>query len=925
MAQRMAKTRHPLRATSIKSAVSLAKNHAPFLRRLLRQEEDIPALIERDGPERVMKTLHEMLAKIDPAKTSSAEVMATLRLSRGRAALTVALVDLAGIWSEDQVTAALSDFADACIVLAVQNAVAVALAAKRLPLRRKSKALQLAEHGLACLALGKLGGRELNYSSDVDLVFVFDETGVLADSEATEAYSRIVHQVARTLNETTADGYVFRVDLRLRPDPNATPPAISMAAAENYYQSQALTWERAAFTRARVCGGDIKAGAAFLQRLRGWIWRRSLDFTAILDIHSMREQILEHFDLADFDPAGFDVKRGVGGIREIEFLLQMQQLIHAGRRPSLQTGHTPAGLAQLAALGLMPADTAATLTTAYHWLRKTEHRVQMLNDQQTHTIPADLDERTGVAHFCGYPTLTAFEKVLKNTCSAVREIYLQTVGPTTQAPPADENTSPRNLGDTTEIIKRWQSGRYRSLTHPRARAALASIQPQLFAAFAKSADPVATLTRWDRFLERLPSGVALLEMFGSSPKLLGLISRVMSLSEKTGEQLARHPQLLDAVFDDDFFAPVENPDAQLTSRLFPHQDFEGQWSATTRWVAEKRFQLAVQVLDSLILPRDMARAHAAVLDSAIRKIVELLASDIARQHGVFKNNAPVVLAVGGWGGKALGLSSDLDMILLFTGKHDALSNGAKPLTGTHYFNRFATRFINLLTAASGDGALATVDTRLRPSGAKGLLAVSVDSFKSYQLNDAWTWEHMALTRARVVAGPPEATGAALASVFAQARSWPKLRTDILDMRKDMDAHRAAKSAWDMKLSPGGLVDIEFILHALQLQHAARHPSVIAPVLEDAISALHAHGALGNVQAGILNNAWIQQYHIRSILSLCADGDETRTVSMSLAKLLGGAKPASVLKKIVAARTAVLDIWHTVFDEPRAIEGETHDR
>lgn len=905
------------------TALELARSHAPFLRHRLRAEEDVPALIKAQGPERMLKALHQDLMKIDPARIAAEELMSRLRQARGRAALIIALADLAGVWTVDQVTAALSDFADVCIHLAVQTAIAQALKARRLPLKRAARAHQMCHHGLVCLALGKLGGRELNYSSDVDLIFVYDETRMLPDREATEDFSRIVHQAARMLQDQTADGYTFRVDLRLRPDPGATPPALSMAAAEAYYQSAALTWERAAFTRARVCGGDREAGAAFLERLSGWVWRRSLDFTAIRDIHALREQILEHFDLEEFDPAGFDVKRGIGGIREIEFLLQIHQLIHGGRRPGLRTGHTPTGIRHLATLGFIRESQATQLLAGYHWLRQIEHRLQMIDDAQTHETPTSAVDRTAVAEFCGFASLAAFDSELTRTCTNIRKLYLEILGQD-KAPPAVARALPQIEGAETCVL-RWQSGRYRALAHPRARVALERLQPLLFDVIAKAADPPATLIRWDRFLEQLPSGIAQLEMFEANPNLLDLLIRVMSLSETVGEQLARHPQLLDAVLDTDFFAALSAPDQELATVIVASRDTETQWANTARWVAEKRFQLSVQVLDRLVSPRDAARQHASVLDAAVRVLLEISQRELSRHHGHFAHNAPIILALGGWGGHALGLKSDLDMILLFSGPHDAMSDGAKPITSAHYFNKLAARLTNLLTATGNAGAIAEVDTRLRPSGSKGLLAVSTESFTTYQINDAWTWEHMALTRARCVAGPEKLVTAALDRIFSTQPDLAKIRADILDMRRDMDAHRPAKSAWDMKLPPGGLIDIEFILHALQLLHATQHPAIVAAELEQAAGAMVSAGILPETQAAQLLQAWNLQFSIRTILTLCENGDATENLSKPvrslIAAILGQKNLPGLEKSIRQSRKIVLDIWQIIFNEPRTPHGD----
>jgi [glutamine synthetase] adenylyltransferase / [glutamine synthetase]-adenylyl-L-tyrosine phosphorylase len=901
----------PTNDKSWDAALAVASRHAPFLDALIERAPYIKTL-KSHGPEPLIAALHADLAKLHRLN-DTAKVMAKLRAAKADIALITALADLSGTWNVAKVTRTLSDFADASIEIALTHALKQHPAPK---LRHQKSSAS----PLSCLALGKLGGRELNYSSDVDLIFFFDEMSVAAEEEAGLRLSRVVHSLSRILQEATEDGYVFRVDLRLRPDPGATPPALSMAAAEIYYHSAALNWERAAFTRARTCAGDIKAGDAFLHRLSSWVWRRTLDFSAIRDIDSLRNDILDHYDLTEFSASNYDVKRGVGGIRQIEFLMQIFQLIQGGRNPHLRCANTPQGLHLLATAGIIPHQDALKLTEHYNWLRMVEHRLQMQDDQQTHTLPKRDKERTEFALFCSTKSLDEFDSLLSQHTHSVHTIYERLLGKKETLPIRMKKNV--LIENSEPIFARWEAGRYRALTHPRARAALTKIKPLLISAFCEAADPSAALARWDTLLSHLPAGVSFLEMFEANPKLLSLIAKILTLSDSIGTQLSQNPHLLDAVLDANFFDDISAP---LQFNMPTNADTEIALQQLARWVSEQRFRQAVHVLEALATPMAAAEAHARTMDTAIQCVLEISRREFSDKYGIIPKGCFTLIALGAWGGNTLGPDSDLDALFIYAGSEQQYSNGSQKLSTTHYYNRLGQRLISLMTSATPSGRLAEIDMRLRPEGNKGLLVVSEDGFSAYQQKEAWVWEHMALTRARCVTGDCALINRHIIPLFDKMRDAKKIRADILEMRADMDQHRPARSEWDMKLALGGLVDIEFIVQYLQLKYAHTYPAILIPDLGAAITACRAADLLTARQADMLIASWTLYFNIRSLLKLCGDGDQTnavpKAVGSALAQLTGEATLAKSKKKIKTCQKEVMALWCTIFNTPHRHTGE----
>ncbi len=883
-------------AAAIAAAGSRAAANAPYLKGLIRRRAATLARIEGGGFDAALA----VAMAFDPALP----VAERLRAAKADVALIVALADLSGAWPLERVTAALSDFADA----AIDASIAAALAERGAP-----------NAGFVAIALGKLGSHELNYSSDVDLILLYDPAvlPVRPREEPADAAVRIARRVVALMAETTG-GYVFRVDLRLRPSSEVTPIALSVAAAEHYYQSEAETWERTAFIRARACGGDVALGEAFLAAIRPFVWRRSLDYTAIRDIQAVSLRIRDHFAAGQSVGPGFDLKRGRGGIREIEFFAQIHQLVWGGRDPVLRVPATLDALAALAAAGRIDADDARVLADAYRFLRTLEHRVQMIDDAQTHAVPTTAAARAAVARLDGADDWRTIERRLRAVAAAVAARYdrlIAEAGPGAMVPsaPAGLKTwlTAAKLPGMVDTIAKWRSGRYRALRSDEARATFEALLPDLLRVLATASDPDHAGSRLDSFLADLPAGVQFFALLRANPKLLPLLGRLLGVAPVLADALARRPALFDALLATDSFAPLPGLAAlatDLAATMRGGDSFEETLDRVRLWTADKRFQLGAQLIEGRD-PLGVGADLSDVADAGVAALAAAVTADLARAHGTVPGGRLVVLALGRFGGRALTHASDLDLVYLFTGDHDALSDGVKPIGATVWFQRAAARLTAALSVPTAAGALYEVDTRLRPSGAKGLLAVSVSSFARYQAAEAETWEHMALCRARVVACAPDdrvAVEEIIASILGYARDPVALRHDVLAMRRDMAAAKPGGGVWDVKLARGGLVDIEFIVHFLQL----REGIAVTPDLGAALVALAAGGhvppALVAAQAMLTR--------VLAVLRLI--GPLPRRVAAPVAALLAQAAGvpgmAAAEREIGLAKATVRAAWSELF-------------
>jgi len=768
------------------------------------------------------------------------ELGAGLRRRRTALALAVALGDLCGDLDLESVTAALSDFAD----IAIDQALAAA-AAERVP--------GAGSDGFAVLALGKLGSRELNYSSDVDLILIFDPT-TLARRERDdpgEAAVRIARRLVELLQQRTEDGYVARVDMRLRPSPEVTPIALPVDAAISYYESQALPWERAAFIRARAAAGDLVLGQRFLNEIQPFIWRRALDFGAIDEIREISIRIRDHYAQGQAFGPGFDLKRGRGGIREAEFFTQVQQLIHGGRNPALRAPATLDALGLLAGAGHLEPDVANGFAAAYRRLRTVEHRIQMIADQQTHRMPVDPAELDVVAGLDEQADGAALIESLRPHVAFVGDRFdALAVG------------RDRNLSNDPDILAGelralgfreieaplarmadWRSGRVRSLRSPAARKAFEAMLPVLLRAIANGPDPTHALNRFSDIVERVSSGVNLYRLLLAQQPLADMLSLILAHAPVLADQLARRPVLLDGLIDASSFATPPEPPV-LAERLIAGggETYDEQLDRVRRLVNERRFALGVQLILKHRDPLDIMMGYANVAEGAIMALAGATTSQFEQLHGRIAGGELLILGLGRLGGRALTHASDLDLIFIFDAPEGSHSGGSKPLSATDYFNRLARRIVSALSVPTASGPLYDVDTRLRPQGAEGMMAVRLDAFEAYQRDEAWTWEHMALLRARPVHGSHAGKAkldAAIKAVLGRAQDPAKVRADAAKMRVEMARHKPPSGPLDIKLGPGGLVDLEFAVHVLQLIHGVGFD----PRLEFAMAALAAAGLI----------------------------------------------------------------------------------
>lgn len=760
----------------------------------------------------------QALEPLDPA------IGAELRRGKRRMALIVALADLGGAWTLEQVTAALTDFADLATGVALRAALAAELKRGKLP-GMGPEDLE-SGCGLVMMAMGKMGAGELNYSSDIDLIALYDEERFDDPAEARPALIRAVRKMSTLLSEPTGEGYVFRTDLRLRPDPSVTPVCVGMEAAERYYESLGRTWERAAYIKARPCAGDLDRGQRFLDGLRPFVWRRHLDYAAIQDAHAVRLAIRDSKGYhGPLSLPGHDMKLGRGGIREIEFFAQFHQLIAGGRDPSLRVRATVPALHQLSVAGWLPSEAASALVDHYRAHREVEHRVQMIHDAQTHKLPANGEGLARLAALMGRDEaelrgdLTRRLEAVHETTEAffAPEVSRSKPAPESAAPAPDPQEMARELGIDESLLERWQH--YPAFASTRAREIFSRLRPQLLASLARAAKPEEALLAFDGFLKGLPAGVQLFSLFEANPQLIDLIGDICGTAPELALFLSRNSAVLDAVIGGDFFAPWPGNEAlaaELGQVLEREEDYEARLDAARRWQKEWHFRIGVHHLRGLIRPEEAGAEYAGLAEAVLRGIWPEVQNDFARRHGPPPGRGAVVMAMGSMGAGRLNARSDLDLIVIYDAAGQEASDGRRPLPARVYYARLTQALVTALSAPMAQGRLYEVDMRLRPSGNQGPVATSLTSYRDYQQGTAWTWEHLALTRARVIAGPGELSREVMAfrdSIIAPGRDKGAVLRDVAEMRARILAAKGAGAPWEVKVGPGRNQDIELVAQA----------------------------------------------------------------------------------------------------------------
>ncbi len=850
-----------LRRVTTRRLLRAVFGNSPFLTRLvLKDPAYVCGLFDTNAEEAFDAILSDL--KECSANPNEAEWMRALRIARQRAALLLAMADLGGVWDVDGIVRRLTLFADACVQQSVEW---VLTQLTDEPLRAASTPAKLtADSGFFVLGMGKFGGHELNYSSDIDLIVFFDAVKLsrLTDKEPQMLAIAATKKLVSLLNDMTADGYVFRVDLRLRPDAGATQVALSTEAAEIYYETFGQNWERAAFIKARVIAGDHGVGNAFLEQLRPFIWRRYLDYASIEDVHSIKRQIHAHGGHREIAVNGHDVKLGWGGIREIEFFVQTQQLILGGRDVSLRGRTTCEVLARLSDRKMISADVVADLTGSYRFLRMVEHRLQMIEDQQTHTLPADDQGVAHVALFCGFDDVAAFRDKLLGTLTIVREHYnslfeqepslSKETGSLVFTGVDDDPETLKSLEDLgferpkqiSSAIRAWHHGRLRATRSERARQKLTAIVPVLLESFSKVSDPDAAFARFNRFLEGLPAGVQLFSLLHSNPQLLGLLSSVLGIAPRLAPILAGNARMLDAVIEPgylDGLPTLSELKGDFAERIRTVSAYETVLDETRRWAHEQSLRIGIQTLTGRAQADAAGAAYANLAETIVAALLPITEAYVAEKHGSIAGSSMAVLAMGKLGSREMTAASDLDLIFVYDAPDpDAVSDGDSPLSVTQYFMRLSQRFINALTVQTSEGGLFEVDMRLRPSGNSGPLATSLERFESYQMTDAWTWEHMAMTRGRVVAGSDvlkSKIDQVIAAVMCRERDVLKIAKDVLDMRARIEGEYSSSNPLEIKNVRGGLLDVEFICQFLQLKHANDHPEILRVNTKESLTAI----------------------------------------------------------------------------------------
>ncbi len=787
--------------------VAGAGGSSPYLKSLLTREGDW-LTAAADDPEAAVATLHAELRKTAPDARSDG-LGDALRQAKRRIALITALADLGGVWSLRQVTGILSDFADLACSLAIRAEVGAQIRRGRLPGQGVDDLDDAG--GMVVLAMGKMGARELNYSSDIDLICLFDETRFERADFATarQAFVRATRAMATLLSDRTAEGYVFRTDLRLRPDPSVTPVCIAMEAAERYYESLGRTWERAAFIKARAAAGDLAAGRRFLDTLRPFVWRRHLDYAAIEDAHNIRLRIRENKGHGGpLNLPGHDLKLGRGGIREIEFFTQTRQLIAGGRDPSLRCRETLEGLAALAAKGWVPEDVSDRLTEHYRVLRETEHRIQMVHDAQTHEMPKSAEGIARVACLSGQDSdaLLADLRVRLNEVHTLTESFF--------APGAAPRASAPTLEFDPSILARWTT--YPALRSERAAHIFHRLRPEILSRLTHVARPDEALLALDGFLAGLPAGVQLFSLLDANPQLIDLLVDIAGTSPALAAHLSRNSAVFDAVIGGDFFAPWPGRQAlqdELAGMLAAESDYESRLDAARRWQREWHFRIGVHLLRGLCDPVAAGAQYADLAGAVVAALCPVVGDEFARRHGPMPGRGAAVLAMGSLGAGRISATSDLDIIVIYDPLDAEMSQGRKPLPVRVYYARLTQAMITALSAPMAQGRLYEVDMRLRPSGNQGPVAASWRSFQDYQSNDAWTWEHLALTRARVIVGAPDLARdieTFRQTLLRRPRDHAQVIAEVVGMRARIDAAKSPGGVWDAKTGPGRMQDVELL-------------------------------------------------------------------------------------------------------------------
>jgi glutamate-ammonia-ligase adenylyltransferase len=928
--------------------------NSPFLSSSLTKDTEfflslISAESEHSGFENSFEHIITRLQKERFATIS--ELMKAMRVAKRQVSLLIAIADMTQSWKLEEITWKLSIFADACIQSACDAIFRDAHFNKDIEIADLNT--PCFESGLVVLAMGKLGAYELNYSSDIDLIIFYNQNTINYTGRKNEHkfFIDLAQKLATMLEERTKDGYVFRTDLRLRPDPGSTSLAVSLQAAEIYYETLGQNWERAAMIKSRTVVGDANACNQFEQMIRPYVWRKTLDFASIQDIHSIKRQIdAKHGNIpASF--YGYHVKLGHGGIREIEFFVQTQQLIFGGRRPYLQTSSTCNAMHELVRAGEISQDVCDDLIDAYRFHRTLEHRLQMIDDQQTHSLPSDEEGMQNIAIFMGYEKVDDFLKTLTQHVTNVKSHYAELFNTSpslamdvpesygnlvftgSDSDPETVKTLKRmgfaNAETMVSVIRAWHHGRRRAASNRRAREILTELMPVLIVALSKTANPDTAFKKFDEFISQLPGGVQIFSLFYSNPRLLNLIADVMGSYPRVADDLTRNPSLLDYVLAPEFYNALPKR-KQLKRNIdntlaLEQHDMETVLNVTRGFTNDRRFRITIQFIENKITNTEAIRNLSRIADIVLETFLEETKRIFEQAHGCIPDSKFTIVALGKLGGKELTFKSDLDLVFIYDVEDEhAESDGKTPLTAAKYFTRLSRRFMTSITAMTNAGSLYDIDLRLRPSGNDGPVASNLKAFEKYygdgkEKSDAWTWEFMALTRARVISNDEvfrNKINKIIRSKLRQKRDHNLLTEGVLQIHQKLKEVKYSDNPFAVKTTGGGLMDVEYISQYLQLKHAHENSKVLHPNTRRALAALHNAGFLSSKDHTMLRNA--EQLYSRTQTSIRltetdipSSGDIPKRVQKTLSHHTKCKDFAELKKKLVTTQKNVQKLLQTL--------------
>lgn len=922
-------------------------SNSPYLTSLLFKHFELALSLFSIPPEELLEQTFSSLNDDFLKITTIVELMRLLRTAKAHVALIIAVADLSGRWDLTKTTKGLSDFAEITLNLSVNFLIKEGVSSSNLEHSFLDDNYST-NSGYVILAMGKLGGYELNYSSDIDLIVLFDLEVVkyCGKRSPQDFFVKMTQKLVKIMSDRTADGYVFRTDLRLRPDPGATPVALSMEGAEIYYQTVGLNWERAAMIKARPIAGDIEEGHNFLERIRGFVWRRYLDYAAIADIHAIKKLIHEHHSHSGIMLEGHDVKLGRGGIREIEFYAQIHQLISGGREPALRVAPTRLALDALSEMNKLTIEENKTLQEVYVFLRTLEHRLQMINDDQTHELPTEENDLNRISKFMGFEYFADFEMAVINRLNAVNELFNALLQDTNQTEDEDdillsfpsdkyhpatiktiEDAKFHDAKKAYELIQGWMLGRYRACRTDRAREILKNLIPEMLNVFGKQDDPDSVLVKFDDFLSRLPSGVQLFSFIKAQPWLLDLLAQIIGMAPFLSSQLSRNPLMLDAVLNAEDFknnSSLKDLSNSLDEQLLLARDFQDILDHTRKWANEAKFQVGLQILrgNTDVIHSGETLTH--IAEVSLNTMLTHVKEEFAKKHGIIKNSSLCILAMGKLGSYEFTTTSDVDIVLIYDADDmSAVSNGAKSLGVNHYYARLSQNFINSITALTAEGKLYEVDMRLRPSGTAGPLAVSIESFNDYQKGQAWTWEHMALTRGRVISGP-DTLRIKIETIIHNILSHPgrahdNLLHEVAKMRVKLAENFGTDNIWSMKNIRGGIIDIEFICQYTLLANGDKYPSILKRNTLRQLKEIKKAKILSADDVKTLSKACHIMQTSQSLLRLCL-GTTSKSKERPPALLETLAErletpPQNLEKLITTNQKNVLDLYKKIIEIP----------